>query len=66
MDVTLRVGQRTDAAGVPLVLYLKDRDNWGRDQARGLDAGREAVAKIVGRDRGYEFMVVRAAPTCDR
>ena len=50
-------------AGVPLILYLKDLDNWGRDQARGLDA----VARLVGDGVAVaiKYAVVRADPAVD-
>jgi dihydrodipicolinate synthase/N-acetylneuraminate lyase len=41
------VRQIAQRAGIPLVLYLKDRDNWGRDEARGLDAVGRLVADGV-------------------
>jgi dihydrodipicolinate synthase/N-acetylneuraminate lyase len=45
----LEAGAREIAqrAGVPLILYLKDRDNWGRDETRGLDAVGRLVADGV-------------------
>jgi len=50
-------------AGIPLVLYLKDLDNWGRDHARGLDA----VARLVrdGVAMAIKYAVVRADPSVD-
>ncbi len=50
-------------AGVPLMLYLKDLDNWGRDHARGLDAvarlARDGVAVAI------KYAVVREDPAVD-
>lgn len=50
-------------AGMPLVLYLKDVDNWGRDEERGLDA----VARLVrdGVAVAIKYAVVRADPSVD-
>ena len=61
----LEAGAREIAqrAGIPLVLYLKDLDNWGRDHARGLDA----VARLVrdGVAMAIKYAVVRADPAVD-
>ncbi len=50
-------------AGIPLILYLKDLDNWGRDETRGLDA----VARLVndGTAVAIKYAVVRADPAVD-
>lgn len=50
-------------AGVPLVLYLKDRDNWGRDEPRGLDAVGRLVADGVA--CAIKYAVVREDPADD-
>ena len=61
----LEAGAREIAqrAGIPLVLYLKDLDNWGRDHARGLDA----VARLVrdGVAVSIKYAVVRPDPSVD-
>lgn len=51
-------------AGIPLILYLKDVDNWGKDHARGLDA----VARLVrdGVAVAIKYAVVRPDPVDDR
>lgn len=61
----LEAGAREIAqrAGVPLVLYLKDRDNWGRDEARGLDAVGRLVADGVA--CAIKYAVVREDPAVD-
>jgi dihydrodipicolinate synthase/N-acetylneuraminate lyase len=61
----LEAGAREIAqrAGVPLVLYLKDRDNWGRDEARGLDAVGRLVADGVA--SAIKYAVVREDPGVD-
>lgn len=50
-------------AGVPLILYLKDWDNWGRDAQRGLDA----VARLVrdGVAVAIKYAVVCQDPAVD-
>ena len=50
-------------AGVPLILYLKELDNWGRDHDRGLDA----VARLIrdGVAVAIKYAVVRPDPTVD-
>jgi dihydrodipicolinate synthase/N-acetylneuraminate lyase len=61
----LEAGAREIAqrAGIPLVLYLKDRDNWGRDHARGLDA----VARLVrdGVAVSIKYAVICPDPSVD-
>ena len=61
----LEAGARDIAqrAGVPLILYLKDRDNWGKDEARGLEAVGRLVADGVA--CGLKYAVVRADPGVD-
>lgn len=61
----LEAGARDIAqrAGVPLVLYLKDRHNWGRDEARGLDAVGRLVADKVA--CAIKYAVVREDPGVD-
>jgi dihydrodipicolinate synthase/N-acetylneuraminate lyase len=51
------------SAGVPLILYLKDEDGFGRDHAAGLDA----IAHLVddGLVVAIKYAVVRADPTVD-
>ena len=62
----LEAGAReiADAIGVPLILYIKERDNWGRDEVRGLDA----VARLVdeGTAVSIKYAVVRDDPADDR
>jgi dihydrodipicolinate synthase/N-acetylneuraminate lyase len=50
-------------AGLPLMLYLKDPDNWGRDRLAGLDA----VARLVrdGVAVAIKYAVVSADPAND-
>ncbi len=50
-------------AGLPLMLYLKDPDNWGRDRLAGLDA----VARLVrdGVAVAIKYAVVSADPAKD-
>ena len=50
-------------AGIPLVLYLKELDNWGRDHARGLDA----VARLIhdGVAIAIKYAVVGPDPAVD-
>jgi len=50
-------------AGMPLILYLKDLDNWGRDHQRGLDA----VARLVhdGVAVAIKYAVVCQDPAVD-
>ena len=52
-----------DAAGMPLILYVKERDNWGRDEARGLDA----IARLIddGVAVAIKYAVVREDPADD-
>lgn len=61
----LEAGAREIAqrAGMPLILYLKDLDNWGRDHQRGLDA----VARLVrdGVAIAIKYAVVREDPSSD-
>lgn len=61
----LEAGAREIAqrAGMPLVLYLKDLDNWGRDHQRGLDA----VARLVrdGVAVAIKYAVVCQDPAVD-
>jgi dihydrodipicolinate synthase/N-acetylneuraminate lyase len=61
----LEAGAREIAqrAGMPLILYLKELDNWGRDHARGLDA----VARLIGDGVAVaiKYAVVRPDPTVD-
>lgn len=61
----LEAGAREIAqrAGMPLILYLKDLDNWGRDQQRGLDA----VARLVrdGVAVAIKYAVVCQDPAVD-
>jgi dihydrodipicolinate synthase/N-acetylneuraminate lyase len=61
----LEAGARDIAqrAGVPLILYLKDRDNWGKDEARGLDAVGRLVADGVA--CAIKYAVVREDPGVD-
>ena len=61
----LEAGARAIAqrAGLPLILYLKDRDNWGRDEARGLDAVARLVADGVA--VGIKYAVVCQDPAAD-
>ena len=61
----LEAGAREIAqrAGVPLVLYLKERDNWGRDEARGLDAVGRLVADGVA--CAIKYAVVQDDPAVD-
>ena len=61
----LEAGAREIAqrAGIPLVLYLKELDNWGRDHARGLDA----VARLIhdGVAIAIKYAVVRPVLSMD-
>lgn len=61
----LEAGAREIAqrAGLPLILYLKDSDNWGRDHLRGLDA----VARLVrdGVAIALKYAVVCQDPAVD-
>ena len=52
-----------DAAGVPLIVYLKEEDNFGRDRIAGLDA----VARLVESSVvcAIKYAVVRADPSQD-
>lgn len=52
-----------DAAGMPLILYLKDENNFGAN----LDAGLDAVARMVkdGVCIGIKYAVVRKDPGVD-
>lgn len=52
-----------ERAGLPLVLYLKGRDNWGADELRGLDA----VARLMtdGVAVAIKYAVVRPDPADD-
>lgn len=52
-----------DAAGVPLILYLKDEDNFGRNREAGLDA----VARLVNASTilAIKYAVVRPDPADD-
>ncbi len=52
-----------DAAGIPLILYLKDENNFGAN----LDAGLDAVARMVkdGVCIGIKYAVVRKDPSVD-
>ncbi len=55
--------EASDAAGMPLILYIKDESNFGAD----LDAGLDAVARLV--DEGVcvaiKYAVVRQDPARD-
>ncbi|MBI1896680.1 MAG: dihydrodipicolinate synthase family protein [Acidobacteria bacterium] len=53
----------SDAAGLPLMLYLKDETNFGADRERGLDA----VAELVnaGVCAAIKYAVVRSDPEQD-
>ena len=57
------IRELADAAGIPLIVYLKDEDNFGRDRLAGLDA----VARLV--DSGVvcaiKYAVVRPDPVKD-
>jgi dihydrodipicolinate synthase/N-acetylneuraminate lyase len=61
----LEAGAReiTQRAGMPLIVYLKELDNWGRDHARGLDA----IARLIhdGVAVGIKYAVVRPDPAVD-
>ena len=61
----LEAGAREIAqrAGVPLVLYLKDLDNWGRDRLAGLDSVARLVADGVA--VAIKYAVVCADPAKD-
>ncbi|MEZ5356787.1 MAG: dihydrodipicolinate synthase family protein [Bryobacteraceae bacterium] len=52
-----------DAAGMPIIVYLKDESNFGADKQAGLDA----VARLVndGVCIGIKYAVVRKDPTVD-
>jgi 4-hydroxy-tetrahydrodipicolinate synthase len=52
-----------ERSGVPLMLYLKDRANWGADESRGLDA----VGRLVdsGVAIAIKYAVVRPDPRHD-
>ena len=50
-------------AGIPLVLYLKDLDNWGRDRLAGLDAVARLVADGVA--VAIKYAVVCPDPATD-
>src|SRR5262249_48631237 len=57
------VRELSDAAGVPLIVYLKDEDNFGRDRIAGLDA----IARLVtsGAVCAIKYAVVRSDPAND-
>jgi dihydrodipicolinate synthase/N-acetylneuraminate lyase len=61
----LELGARemAERAGLSLVLYLKDLDNWGSDRERGLDA----VARLLddGVAVAIKYAIVRANPSDD-
>ena len=61
----LEAGAREIAqrAGMPLVLYLKEPDNWGPDQGAGLDAVARLVADGVA--VAIKYAVVRPDPADD-
>jgi dihydrodipicolinate synthase/N-acetylneuraminate lyase len=52
-----------DACGLPLILYLKEENNWGNN----LNAGLDAVARLVrdGICIGIKYAVVREDPSVD-
>jgi dihydrodipicolinate synthase/N-acetylneuraminate lyase len=52
-----------DAAGIPLIVYLKEEHNFGADRMAGLDA----VGRLVrdGVCVGIKYAVVRQDPSCD-
>lgn len=52
-----------DACGLPLIVYLKDENNWGGN----LEAGLDAVARLVhdGLCIGIKYAVVRPDPSTD-
>jgi dihydrodipicolinate synthase/N-acetylneuraminate lyase len=50
-------------AGMPLVLYIKEADNWGRDQTAGLDAVARLVADGVA--VAIKYAIVRPDPADD-
>jgi dihydrodipicolinate synthase/N-acetylneuraminate lyase len=57
------VKRLVDAAGMPLIIYIKDESNFGADKQTGLDA----IARLV--DGGYaplvKYAVIRKDPTED-
>lgn len=57
------VREVADATGVPLILYLKDEENFGRDRLAGLDA----VARLMhdGTVIAIKYAVVRSDPSDD-
>src|SRR5262245_41977908 len=57
------VTEIADAAGVPLIVYLKDEDNFGKNREAGLDA----VARLVnaGTVVAIKYAVVRQDPQDD-
>jgi len=57
------IGEIADAAGVPLIVYVKDEDNFGRNREAGLDA----VARLVnaGTVVAIKYAVVRPDPQDD-
>jgi 4-hydroxy-tetrahydrodipicolinate synthase len=57
------IRELADAAGVPLIVYLKEEDNFGRDWIAGLDA----VARLVesGVVCAIKYAVVRIDPSHD-
>jgi dihydrodipicolinate synthase/N-acetylneuraminate lyase len=61
----LEAGMReiADAAGVPLLLYLKSEDGFGNDMQQGLDA----IARLVqdGVAAGIKYAIVRDDPSQD-
>lgn len=52
-----------ERCGLPLMLYVKETNNWGRDEARGLDA----IARLVndGVAVAIKYAVVRRDPADD-
>jgi dihydrodipicolinate synthase/N-acetylneuraminate lyase len=57
------ISEIADAAGVPLIVYVKDEDNFGRNREAGLDA----VARLVnaGTVVAIKYAVVRPDPQDD-
>jgi 4-hydroxy-tetrahydrodipicolinate synthase len=57
------ISEIADAAGVPLIVYLKDEDNFGKNREAGLDA----VARLVnaGTVVAIKYAVVRPDPLDD-
>ena len=52
-----------EQSGLPLVLYLKARDNWGGDEQRGLDAMARLMADGVA--VAIKYALVRSDPSED-